>query len=71
MSMSAASPVITADLTVNQVALLAPATLPVFVRYGVDACCGGAKPVAVVAARHGLDLDALLADLVAAAGGRY
>lgn len=68
MSTAAApTPVITADLTVNQVALLAPATLPVFARWGVDSCCGGAKTLATVAERHGHDLVALLADLNAAA----
>ena len=55
--------------TVNEVALLAPATLPVFARWGIDSCCGGAKTLATVAERHGLDLDALVAELDAAAAG--
>lgn len=58
---------ITPKLTVNEIIVLHPATLQVFQHYGVDACCGGAKPLEEVAARHGHDLDALLSDLRAAA----
>ncbi|HEX9939896.1 MAG TPA: DUF542 domain-containing protein [Longimicrobium sp.] len=56
---------------VNEVTVRFPATLQVFQRYGIDACCGGARPLAEVATRHGHDLDALLADLrtAAARGG--
>jgi regulator of cell morphogenesis and NO signaling len=56
---------------VNEITVRFPATLQVFQHYGIDACCGGAKPLAEVATRHGHDLDALLADLrtAAARGG--
>ena len=58
---------ITAETTVNEAATHFPATLRVFGAWGIDACCGGAKPMAEVAERHGLDLDALLAELREAA----
>jgi len=58
---------ITPELTVNEITVRAPATLQVFQHYGIDACCGGAKPLAEVATRHGHDLSALLADLRTAA----
>lgn len=71
MSITTATPApaaaLTADLTVNQVAERVPATLAVFQRWGIDACCGGARTLATVAERHGLDLEALLAELNAAA----
>ena len=52
---------------VNEVTVRFPATLQVFQHYGIDACCGGARPLSEVATRHGHDLDALLADLRTAA----
>ena len=55
------------EQTVNEVTVRFPATLQVFQHYRIDACCGGGKPLAEVAARHGHDLDALLADLRTAA----
>ncbi|HET7461816.1 MAG TPA: DUF542 domain-containing protein [Longimicrobium sp.] len=58
---------ITPELTVNEITVRHPAALQVFQHYGVDACCGGGKPLEEVAARHGHDLDGLLADLRAAA----
>jgi regulator of cell morphogenesis and NO signaling len=58
---------ITADTTVNEASTQFPATLRVFSEWGIDACCGGAKPLAEVARRHNFDLDALLAALHEAA----
>jgi regulator of cell morphogenesis and NO signaling len=58
---------ITPETTVNEASTQFPATLRVFADWGIDSCCGGAKPLAFVAERHGLDLDALLADLRKAA----
>lgn len=52
--------------TVNELVQLAPHTLPVLQRYGIDACCGGPLLLKEVAARHDLDLQALLAELAAA-----
>lgn len=54
---------ITAGLTVNEITLRSAAALAVFHRHGIDACCGGALPLGEVAAKHGLDLDALLEEL--------
>jgi regulator of cell morphogenesis and NO signaling len=65
--MQTTPPEITPELTVNEITVRTPATLQVFQHYGIDACCGGARPLAEVAARHGHDLPALLADLRAAA----
>jgi regulator of cell morphogenesis and NO signaling len=58
---------ITAERTVHEVALQAPATLAVFAAYGIDSCCGGDLPLATVCERHGLPLDDLLGALTAAA----
>ncbi len=60
---------ITPETTVNEAAAQFPATLRVFGARGIDSCCGGAKPIAEVAERHGLDLDELLAELREAAAG--
>jgi len=54
---------ITPAMTVNTAVLLHPRTVAVFDRYGIDSCCGGALPIEEVARRHGLDLDALMAEL--------
>lgn len=54
---------IDATMTLNEISLAAPHTLEVFARHGLDSCCGGAKPLALVCERHGLDLEALLAEL--------
>jgi len=55
-------------MTVNTAILLHPRTVAVFEAYGIDSCCGGALPIEEVARRHGLDLDALMAELGEAAG---
>jgi len=54
---------ITPAMTVNTVVLLHPRTVAVFDRYGIDSCCGGSLPIEEVARKHGLDLDALMAEL--------
>jgi len=45
--------------TVNDIIRRCPATVEVFNRFGIDACCGGAVPVADAAARDGADPQAL------------
>lgn len=54
---------ITGDLTLNEITLIVPRAVEVFARHGLDACCGGAKPLALVCQKHGLDLGALLDEL--------
>lgn len=44
-----------------------PAVQAVLDAYGIDQCCGGSKPLATIAAAHGLDLPALLEALQQAA----
>jgi len=46
-------------LTVNEIIRRWPATVAVFNRFGIDACCGGAVPAAEAAARDGADPEAL------------
>jgi len=58
---------LTSDMTVNQVLQQYPATLPVFNQYRVDACCGGAAPLAVAAAAAGIPLEDFMAALQSAA----
>ena len=47
------------EMTVNAVILRYPEAIPVFARFGIDACCGGPRTVQDAASRHGIDLDAL------------
>lgn len=54
------------QMTVNETIRLFPATVEIFNRYGIDACCGGAALVIDAAVRHGADPAALQADLVRA-----
>jgi regulator of cell morphogenesis and NO signaling len=51
------------DLSVNEVVRRWPATVEVFNRHGIDACCGGAAPVCEAAVRDGASADAVLAEL--------
>jgi iron-sulfur cluster repair protein YtfE (RIC family) len=50
-------------MTLNEISLAVPRALEVFARHGLDSCCGGAKPLALVCERHGLDLEAILSEL--------
>jgi regulator of cell morphogenesis and NO signaling len=54
---------LTGELTLNEISLAVPRALEVFNRYGLDSCCGGAKPLALVCEKHGLDLEAVLGEL--------
>lgn len=58
---------ITSDMVINEVIRQHPWTLPVFHRYGVDSCCGGAHTLAAAAQENNLDLDQMMAELAAAA----
>ncbi len=57
---------ITARTTVADIAAAEPSTIKLFQRHKIDFCCGGKIPLAEACARHGLDTDALLAELRAA-----
>ena len=59
---------IDAAASVNDVISRYPATIPVFNKFGLDTCCGGASPIVDAAHRDGADLDALLAELREAVG---
>ena len=52
-----------AETTVNDLIRAVPATVDAFNRFGIDACCGGAVPIAEAADRDGADVNALLAAL--------
>ena len=54
---------IAATMSLNEISLATPRALEVFARYGLDSCCGGAKSLALVCERHGLDLDDVLKEL--------
>jgi regulator of cell morphogenesis and NO signaling len=54
------SVMISSEMHVNEVARLYPGTRPVFQQLGMDFCCGGNRPIAEVAAAHGLELEAVL-----------
>ena len=60
---------ITPSTTVNDAIRLAPATVEVFKRYRIDACCGGALSMNGAAARHGTDVTELLEALNRLPGG--
>jgi iron-sulfur cluster repair protein YtfE (RIC family) len=51
------------DLTLNEITSAVPSALEVFGRYGLDSCCGGAKTLALVCEKHGLDLEQVLSDI--------
>jgi regulator of cell morphogenesis and NO signaling len=54
-------------MDVNEAIRRFPATIAIFNHFGIDACCGGAAPIATAAERDGADADALLAALNRAA----
>jgi len=54
------------NATLNAIVARYPATLAVFQRLGLDACCGGSLPLATAAEHHALDLQAVLAALASA-----
>ena len=56
-------------MTVNEIAALEPATIAVFNELGIDACCGGALPLADAAREAGIEPEALLWALSLAVAG--
>jgi len=57
---------VSADQKVAEIAALSRAHREILRRHRLDLCCGGAHPLRVAALAHGVDLDALLAELEAA-----
>ena len=56
------------QMSVNETIRRFPATVEIFNRYGIDACCGGAAPVEEAAIRDGADPVALRAELLRVVG---
>jgi hypothetical protein len=52
--------------TLTEIVTAVPAAGIILARQGLDLCCGGSKTLAFATQAHGLDLDALLAELQAA-----
>lgn len=53
----------TLEMTVNEVIRRVPASVGVFSRHGIDACCGGGLTVKEAARRHGVEPEALLEEI--------
>jgi regulator of cell morphogenesis and NO signaling len=51
------------EMTVAAIATGAPATIRVFQQHRIDFCCGGKIPLAQACEAHGVDVDAILAEL--------
>lgn len=58
---------ITPSVHVADIVTEAPATIAVFQRHQIEFCCGGHVPLDVVCKNEGLDVEALIAELVTAA----
>jgi regulator of cell morphogenesis and NO signaling len=50
-------------MTINEIVILYPQTIPIFNRLGMDTCCGGGVALNEAARRDGLDLDLVLGAL--------
>lgn len=55
----------TLDMTVRRILDLWPEIEPLLARHGLDLCCGGAHPLRMAAQAHGLNPDAVLAEILA------
>ncbi len=51
--------------TVKDLALRIPNATRVFEKAGIDYCCGGSRPLAEACLRAGVEVEAMLEDLVA------
>lgn len=54
---------ITPEMTVDETVRKYPATQKVFVKFGVDTCCGGYRKIKDAIKVSGADLNKLLAEL--------
>lgn len=52
--------VATTEKTVREIAVERPQSIRVFEKFGIDYCCGGAKPLEEVCTKHGTTADAVL-----------
>ncbi len=58
-----ATPALTPDTTVGEIAVDHPLATRVFTRHNIDFCCGGGRPLAEVCTRLGLDTVAVLKEI--------
>jgi regulator of cell morphogenesis and NO signaling len=56
--------ILSPELSVNEAIRLVPASVEIFNRYGIDACCGGASPIREAARRDGAPLEPLMQELL-------
>lgn len=63
--MTTYAPAFSTSDTINDIVAKQPETIRVFHQFGLDACCGGTLPLATAAQHHGLDVQEVLAALVA------
>lgn len=54
---------ITPEMRIREVLRKYPATVRVFHRLGLDACCGGGRTLTDAAAAHGLELETVMSEL--------
>jgi len=55
-------------MTLHEIVRRRPGARAVLLEHGLDLCCGGELPLEEAASRHGLELEALLAEIRDAAG---
>lgn len=65
--MSTTTNKIVAEMTVDETVRKYPKTQKVFVKFGVDTCCGGYRKIKDAVKVSGADLSKLLAELESAA----
>ena len=58
----------TLDMTVRRILDRWPEVEPLLARRGLDLCCGGVHPLRMAAQAHGLNPDAVIAEILAALG---
>jgi regulator of cell morphogenesis and NO signaling len=56
--------ILSPEISVNEAIRLVPASVEVFNRYAIDACCGGASSIREAALRDGAPLEPLMQELM-------